>query len=158
MHTTKLAALTFVPALLALAGCLGADANDATPGKGGGNNTTTSATNGNTQLCDDFCGKLNTCDNTNDSDTCGNLCKNSLASTLPKLREEIVSSISQCLQEKDCNTVLNKDPIATCAAEAVASAAPSADATAFCDALYKARTKCGDTSNKAACLSNSKLF
>jgi hypothetical protein len=163
MHIQRLFLVTLAfPSMLALSACTVTtpDASSGAGGKGGGGNgsITNSAGGGNTSICNAYCTKLNVCDNTYDVDTCTNRCLNANAATLPKLREEIVSSISTCLQEKDCNTVLNKDPLRTCAAEAVASSAPSSAATALCDALAKAATKCGDTLNKAACLSGAKLF
>ncbi len=144
-----------VPAALALVACTGLDLQ-ASPSEN--KSTTVINVNGNGAICVEYCTKLNNCDNSRDLDTCTNRCANANASTLPKLREEIVSSMSSCLQGQDCKTILDKDPVATCAAEAVAASAPSEAATALCDAMAKAKTKCSDSYSKASCLTLAKLF
>jgi hypothetical protein len=112
----------------------------------------------NSGLCESYCTKLNTCDESADKQTCTNKCKNANAAALPKLRTEIVGDIEACIGAKDCSKVLKGDVINTCASEAVAEVAPSAAATAYCDSLQKTATKCDLTFSRASCLSAAKLY
>ena len=76
----------------------------------------------------------------------------------PKLRQDVVDLIVECFDAKDCKTVLEGSVVGTCAEEAVASVAPSGEATAFCDSLSAAKKKCGNTTTKATCLDQAKLY
>ena len=109
-------------------------------------------------FCSGYCGKLTTCDNTRDAQTCAASCNNQLAAIFPKLRSDVVVSVESCIESQDCKTSLDSDTIATCATQAEASVAPSDAATQFCNAWVGASTKCGAAIDKAMCLNVAKLF
>jgi hypothetical protein len=110
-------------------------------------------------FCGSLCGRQESCDTSLDVQTCKNSCTNGFAAVFPKLRQDVVGLIVECFGAKDCKTVLEGSVVATCAEEAVASVAPSSQATAFCDELSAAKKKCGSTSTtKAACLDQAKLY
>lgn len=109
-------------------------------------------------FCGSLCGRQETCDTSLDVQTCKNSCTNNFAAVFPKLRQDVVSLIVECFDAKDCRTVLEGNVVGTCAEEAVASVAPSGEATAFCDGLAAAKKKCGSTTTKAACLDQAKLY
>jgi hypothetical protein len=126
------------------------------PGTGGGGGGGGGASL--SDFCTTYCGKLSSCDNTRDEQTCSASCDNQLAAMFPKLRSDIVSTIETCIKAADCKTSLDGGTIATCATQAEASVAPSAVASKFCDAWAGASTKCGSSIDKATCLDESKLF
>lgn len=109
-------------------------------------------------FCGSLCGRQEACDTSLDVQTCKNSCTNGYAAVFPKLRQDVVGLIVDCFDAKDCKTVLEGSVVATCAEEAVASVAPSQQATAFCDSLASAKKKCGSTTTKAACLDQAKLY
>lgn len=109
-------------------------------------------------FCQKYCARLYTCDRTNDEQTCTDLCLNNNAALMPKLRGEVVSLVSSCLEKKDCKTVLSGNAISACSAEATASVAPSAAATDFCAAHEVSAEKCKLQFSKADCLTRSKLY
>lgn len=119
----------------------------------------TEATSDAASFCSSLCGRQESCDTSLDVQTCRNSCTNGYAAVFPKLRQDVVGLIVQCFDAKDCKTVLEGSVVATCAEEAVASVAPSAEATSFCDGLASAKKKCGGSSStKAACLDQAKLY
>jgi hypothetical protein len=130
------------------------------PKKGGPASETlpTEATADAASFCGALCGRQESCDTSLDVQTCKNSCTNGFAAVFPKLRQDVVGLIVECFDGKDCKTVLEGSVVSTCADEAVASVAPSAEATAFCDGLSAAKKKCGSTSTKAACLQQAKLY
>jgi hypothetical protein len=109
-------------------------------------------------FCGSLCGRQEACDTSLDVQTCKNSCTNGFAAVFPKLRQDVVSLIVECFDAKDCKTVLEGNVVGTCAEEAVASVAPSGEATAFCDNLAAAKKKCGSTTTKAMCLDQAKLY
>ena len=110
-------------------------------------------------FCTSLCDRQQACDQALDHQTCKNNCENLNAATFPKLRGEVVNLIVECFGAKDCKTVLTGDVVGTCADEAVASVAPSAAASQYCEALDAAKKKCGSsTSAKATCLNQAKLY
>jgi hypothetical protein len=109
-------------------------------------------------FCGSLCGVQEACDASLDVQTCKNSCTNGFAAVFPKLRQDVVGLIVQCFDAKDCKTVLDGNVVGTCAEEAVASVAPSAEATTFCDGLTAAKKKCGTTTTKASCLDQAKLY
>jgi hypothetical protein len=109
-------------------------------------------------FCGSLCGRQESCDTSLDVQTCKNSCTNGFAAVFPKLRQDVVGLIVECFDAKDCKTVLEGSVVATCAEEAVASVAPSAEATSFCDGLSAAKKKCGSTTTKATCLGQAKLY
>src|SRR5579883_2366039 len=77
-------------------------------------------------FCSSLCGRIHTCDNTSDQQTCTDSCVNADAAILPKIRSDVVSATESCFQSKDCATVLNSNVVSACIQEAAASIAPSA--------------------------------
>lgn len=111
-----------------------------------------------TSFCDALCGRQEQCDNALDAQTCRNTCENGSAAVFPKLRGDVVGLVIDCFAAKDCKSVLTSNVVATCAAEAVASVAPTAAAVTYCDALTAAKKKCGSSAGKAECLDQAKLY
>ena len=111
-----------------------------------------------TDFCNSICGRQHTCDTTSELQTCTSNCQNENAAMFPTLRGDIVTSIEACLPDEDCATVLKGNALTECVSEAVASVAPTADGTAFCDDWGSAVTSCGQTLDKATCLSLAKEY
>jgi len=109
-------------------------------------------------FCNGYCKKLVGCDNARDEQTCQNTCKNQNAAIFPKLRVDVLSKVSSCIDQRDCKTVLSSDVIAKCSDEAVASVAPTETAKKFCDQLAATQTKCGGSAEKTQCLNRAKLY
>jgi hypothetical protein len=109
-------------------------------------------------FCAALCDRTESCDRSLDHQTCRNRCTNSYAAVFPKLRADVVALIVACFEEKDCKAVLSGELVATCTSEAVAQVAPSEAAIDFCDALGKARQKCGRAPAKSECLASAKLY
>lgn len=109
-------------------------------------------------FCASLCSVQEACDTSLDVQTCKNSCTNGFAAVFPKLRQDVVGLIVECFDAKDCKTVLDGNVVGTCAEEAVASVAPSAEATTFCDGLAAAKKKCGVATTKASCLDQAKLY
>lgn len=111
-------------------------------------------------FCSAMCSRIQTCDKSTDSQTCENQCTNGNAAVFPRLRTDVVDLIVSCFDGKDCKTVLGGEFVGACTADAIASVAPSAAASSFCDALATAKKSCsGSTSTtKAACLDSAKLY
>jgi len=146
-------------ALASVLACASSGGGGAGPGGGGGNGGDDGGGGASlSDFCSTYCGKLSTCDNTRDEQTCSASCDNQLAAMFPKLRSDIVSTIESCITSQDCKTSLDGGTIATCATQAEASVAPSQVATQFCDAWVSASTKCGSSIDKATCLDEAKLF
>jgi hypothetical protein len=111
-------------------------------------------------FCTAMCSRIQSCDKAIDSQTCENQCTNGNAAVFPRLRSDVVSLIVSCFDGKDCKTVLGGGFVGACTADAIASVAPSAAASKFCEALATAKKSCsGSTSmTKAACLDSAKLY
>lgn len=151
--------LSFIPVGLLLAACAGSQNNGLVGDGGASPSTSTSGTYPSTDaFCGKYCARVHDCDNASDEQTCTNSCVNSTAAVFPKLRPDVVDSIAACFDDKDCKTVLGGSVIGTCANEAVASIAPSAVATAYCEELDAAGKKCGKSRDKASCLNTAKLY
>jgi len=151
--------LAFV--LLALAvGCASGETNIPNGGKPQPASQTipTESTTDADGFCGSLCGRQESCDTSLDGQTCRNTCTNGFAAVFPKLRQDVVSLIVQCFDAKDCKTVLEGNVVGACAEEAVASVAPSDEATSFCDGLTSAKKKCGSSGTKAQCLDQAKLY
>lgn len=158
----KTSTLFSFASLVVVAGCAGTEDVyiDETNKPGPASSTLpTEATADAASFCGSLCGRQEACDTSIDVQTCENSCTNGFAAVFPKLRQDVVGLIVQCFDAKDCKTVLEGSVVATCADEAVASVAPSAEATSFCDGLSAAKKKCGSSSTtKAACLDQAKLY
>lgn len=157
----------FFPILLALAplsavACARTERIEVAPPPGGTPEESASATvpagHDAASFCAALCDRQQECDNALDHQTCKNDCNNRQAAVFPKLRTDVVDLIVACFAEKDCKSVLDGEVVGTCAAESVASVAPSDAAAAYCMALDKAKKKCGTTTAKAACLEQAKLY
>jgi len=111
-------------------------------------------------FCSAMCSRIQTCDKSTDSQTCENQCTNGNAAVFPRLRTDVVDLIVSCFDGKDCKTVLGGEFVGACTADAIASVAPSAAASTFCDALSTAKKSCSGSSSttKAACLDSAKLY
>jgi hypothetical protein len=111
-------------------------------------------------FCGAMCNRVQSCDKSLDTQTCQNECTNGNAAVFPRLRSDVVSLIVECFDGKDCKTVLGGEFVGACTADAIATVAPSAAASSFCDALAGAKKTCsGATSKtKADCLNTSKLY
>jgi hypothetical protein len=109
-------------------------------------------------FCAKYCGRVQACDNAADTQTCTNSCVNTSAAVFPKLRPDVVDAIAACFDAKDCKAVLGGSVVGACANEAVASVAPSAVASQYCDELDAAGKKCGKPRDKASCLNTAKLY
>ncbi len=109
-------------------------------------------------FCTSYCTRVNECDNGKDLDTCRNNCETGLASTLPKLRGDVMSQVDSCIDAKDCKAILAGNVTSKCVDEASESIAPSDAAKKFCDDYAAAKKKCGVTVDKAKCLGDSKVY
>jgi hypothetical protein len=111
-------------------------------------------------FCSAMCSRVQSCDKAIDTQTCQNECTNGNAAIFPRLRSDVVQLIVSCFDGKDCKTVLGGEFVGACTADAIASVAPSAAASTFCDALATAKKSCsGATSkSKAECLNAAKLY
>lgn len=111
-------------------------------------------------FCASMCARVQSCDSTLDTQTCQNECTNGNAAVFPRLRTDVVELIVACFDGKDCKTVLGGGFVGACTADAIASVAPSAAASTFCEALSTAKTSCGGatTQTKAECLNGAKLY
>jgi hypothetical protein len=121
---------------------------------------TTPAVTDAASFCAAMCSRVQSCDKAIDTQTCENECTNGNAAIFPRLRSDVVSLIVSCFDGKDCKTVLGGEFVRACTADAIASVAPSAAASTFCDALSTAKKSCsGATSkSKAECLNAAKLY
>ena len=93
-------------------------------------------------FCQAMCHRVQSCDASLDTQTCENQCTNTNAAVFPRLRTDVVNLIVGCFDSKDCKTVLGGGFVGACTADAIASVAPSAAASAFCDALSSAKKTC----------------
>src|SRR5260370_32990217 len=124
--------------ILALCGCgsnmTAAGPDGGTGAGGGGTGGTSGGTVDASHYCNTYCERLNACDNSKDQQTCTNGCVNKLAAFVPKLRDDTITSIETCVNEKDCVTILggNESVLKTCTEEAAAKIAPSDVASEFC--------------------------
>ncbi|MBX3190674.1 MAG: hypothetical protein KF819_26980 [Labilithrix sp.] len=113
-------------------------------------------------FCSAMCTRVKSCDKTLDQQTCENTCTNQNAAVFPRLRGDVVDLIVACFDAKDCKTVLGGGVVGECASDALASVAPSAAASAFCDDLANKKKRCTTSStaltSKADCLNSSKLY
>lgn len=111
-------------------------------------------------FCAAMCHRVQSCDTSTDSQTCENQCTNGNAAVFPRLRSDVVQLIVSCFDGKDCKTVLGGGFVGACTSDAIASVAPSAAASSFCDALATAKKTCsgGTSSTKADCLNSAKLY
>lgn len=160
MRTALLSALLL--SSLSVAAC--ATSDHVTVGDGGVPSTNTSqtipASTDAASFCSAMCSRIQTCDKSTDSQTCENQCTNGNAAVFPRLRTDVVDLIVSCFDGKDCKTVLGGEFVGACTADAIASVAPSAAASTFCDALSTAKKSCSGSSSttKAACLDSAKLY
>lgn len=148
---------------LALAAC--ATSDHVTIGGGGSVPTTETpgtvpATIDAASFCQAMCHRVESCDASLDTQTCENQCTNTNAAVFPRLRSDVVDLIVSCFDGKDCKTVLGGGFVGACTADAVASVAPSAAASSFCEALSAAKKSCSGSEppTKAACLDTAKLY
>jgi hypothetical protein len=111
-------------------------------------------------FCAAMCSREQSCDKALDTQTCVNECTNADAAVFPRLRTDVVDLIVSCFDSKDCKTVLGGSFVGACTADAIASVAPSAAASTYCDALAKAKNTCSGSSalTKADCLNTAKLY
>jgi hypothetical protein len=111
-------------------------------------------------FCSAMCSRIQTCDKSIDAQTCENRCTNGNAAVFPRLRTDVVNLIVSCFDGKDCKTVLGGELVGGCTADAIASVAPSAAASTFCDALSAAKKSCSGSAaaTKASCLDSAKLY
>jgi hypothetical protein len=109
--------------------------------------------------CESYCEQSHDCDQSINEQTCTNSCNNDFAALGPKLRTDFLKSISECVAQQDCATILAGDALSDCSEEAAATLSPSSSGTAFCSAYEKAVEKCDDRDfDKAACFEQSKAF
>lgn len=108
--------------------------------------------------CEIACAKQKSCDQRSDDQTCRNSCTNELAALGPKLRIEYLDGTSSCINDADCASVLDGSAPQKCSRQAVASLAPSAAGTAFCDGYAAALMDCRAELDKAACFELVKTF
>lgn len=147
---------------LSIAAC--ATSDHVVVGDGGaptvGTSQTIPSTTDAASFCSAMCSRIQTCDKSTDSQTCENQCTNGNAAVFPRLRTDVVDLIVSCFDGKDCKTVLGGEFVGACTADAIASVAPSAAASTFCDALSTAKKSCSGSSSttKAACLDSAKLY
>lgn len=121
---------------------------------------TTPAVSDASSFCSAMCGREQACDLSIDNQTCVNECTNANAAVFPRLRTDVVGLVVACFDNKDCKTVLGGEFVGACTADAIASVAPSAAASSFCDALATSKSKCSgsQSSTKAQCLNSAKLY
>lgn len=148
---------------LAVAAC--ATTDHVTVGGGGGSTTsdaagTEPAVTDAASFCQAMCHRVQSCDKSLDAQTCENECSNSNAAIFPRLRSDVVALIVGCFDSKDCKTVLGSGFVGACTADAIASVAPSAAASSFCDALAASKKTCSgsEAATKADCLNSAKLY
>ena len=115
-------------------------------------------------FCKSVCERQNVCDRSRDTLTCINDCRNETATTFPKLRGEVSSMLTSCVNNKDCTTLTTTSTLLLqCAAEARATLAPSTMGQSFCTELVTAFDRCGsevsqvETITRAECLEITKL-
>lgn len=110
-------------------------------------------------FCSAMCSRVQACDKSLDTQTCENECTNGNAAVFPRLRADVVDLIVECFDGKDCKTVLGGGFVGACTADAIATVAPSAAASDFCEALSTAKKSCSVTAqSKAECLNGAKLY
>ena len=121
--------------------------------------TTPAATDA-ASFCKAMCHREQSCDASLDTQTCENQCTNTNAAVFPRLRSDVVNLIVGCFDSKDCKTVLGGGFVGACTADAIASVAPSAAASSFCEALSNAKKTCSGSqpATKAECLDSAKLY
>lgn len=122
-----------------------------------GTSSSASATNADS-FCESYCTKINECDSSSDLQTCTETCGDSLESTVRKLRADLMTEVQSCWEASDCRKVLGGDRLGDCVDEAAVSAAPNANAKAFCDDLGESLAKCDLTVDRARCLDTVKVF
>ena len=163
MRIAILSALFF--ASLSLVACAASDR--VVVGNGGGTGLPTDDTSATVpavtdaaSFCGAMCNRVQSCDKSLDTQTCENECTNGNAAVFPRLRSDVVSLIVACFDGKDCKTVLGGEFVGACTADAIATVAPSAAASSFCDALASAKKTCSGATakTKADCLNTSKLY
>lgn len=126
---------------------------------GGGTTADTGSAASALEFCQSVCTRVNTCDESQDVDTCTNECSSSFASLYPKLRADFVANVQTCWQRKDCKHVLGSRTVfSSCVAEAVESIAPSAAGSDLCDSIDSSEKKCDATLDRASCLSIVKRY
>jgi hypothetical protein len=132
------------------------------PGATGDTSATQPAGQSAESFCSAMCTRVKSCDKTLDQQTCENTCTNQNAAVFPRLRGDVVDLIVGCFDAKDCKTVLGGSVVGECTSDALASVAPSAAATTFCDDLANKKKSCNASTTalttKADCLNSSKLY
>jgi hypothetical protein len=146
-----------------LVACAGSDhvvvGKAGAPASGDTSQTVPSVTDA-ASFCSAMCGREQACDKSIDTQTCENTCTNANAAVFPRLRSDVVELVVSCFDGKDCKTVLDGEFLGACTADAIATVAPSAAASSFCDALASAKTNCSGSqpTTKANCLNSAKLY
>jgi hypothetical protein len=144
-------ALTTFTAVLSLAAVHCSSSNSGTSGSGGTGSASLATSPA--DFCHAACTRVNACDSTSDVDTCAGKCSNDLASVFPKLRDDFVSNVEHCWQQKDCRNVLDSSSaFSSCVDEAEESIAPTQAGTSFCDGLDKSWKKCSLSLDRSKCL------
>lgn len=161
MRITALSAALF--ASFSLVACAASDhvvvGNGTVPASGDTSQTVPSVTDA-ASFCSAMCGREQACDQAIDTQTCENTCTNANAAVFPRLRSDVVELVVSCFDGKDCKTVLDGEFLGACTADAIATVAPSAAASSFCDALATAKKSCSGSASttKAQCLNSAKLY
>jgi hypothetical protein len=147
--------LAFGAVSIATAACGSSSSNG---GDTSGNGTPSSGASSLSDYCGTVCAKANTCDHTQDVQTCENTCTNNNAAGFPKMRADVVSKIESCANSSDCQAVIAGTALTECKGEALASFAPTGAETSFCDSYWSAASKCSVTIDKGACLEDHKIY
>lgn len=163
MRIALLSAAFLASLALSVAACATSDKvtiADGGPGAKGDTSETLPAVTDASSFCAAMCSRVQSCDKSLDSQTCGNECTNGNAAVFPRLRSDVVALIVQCFDGKDCKTVLGGEFVGACTADAIATIAPSPAASSFCDALSTAKKSCSGAASqtKADCLNGAKLY
>ena len=110
------------------------------------------------QYCSQACAAERDCDKSLDAKACYSDCKEQLAAASPNLRSDFLVSITACVQDKDCPSLIAHTALDECRDEAVAQLTPSKEGTNFCNDLTTTAEKCMGEFNKADCLNQAKTF
>jgi len=130
-------------------GCGGGSSGDGGANQGGTTGLTVA------QYCEQGCVKVHTCDSTQDTALCEARCNSGVSTNV---RGDFLSKVAQCLDSKDCASILAGTAGEGCSDQALASLSVTAAGQSMCDALSSAVTSCGGNLDVAKCLNGTKVF
>ncbi len=110
------------------------------------------------RLCAEKCERVAGCDPALPTASCEAPCLEEQTKLFPRLREDVVEGLRQCIGARECPRVLAHNFVDACIEEAAAGHPPSGVAHAFCEAWSTWARACGAEIDPPSCIRGSKRF